>query len=65
MTAGASSKIPNAGIEPVLTVAEAATALKLSQRTIRRMVADGSLEVVPGISSVRIRSRAVKALTNP
>ena len=46
-----------------LTVAEVALALKVSERTIRRLIADGSLPAVHIGRSVRIRPADLEAMT--
>jgi excisionase family DNA binding protein len=48
----------------LLTVSEAATALRLGERTVRAMLADGRLPRVRliGVRAVRIPAAAVKAM---
>jgi excisionase family DNA binding protein len=52
--------IPRNPLEPLLTVAQAATILSVSERTVRRLIASGT---IPGIwigRSVRLRPRDIE-----
>jgi excisionase family DNA binding protein len=49
----------------LLTVREAAAALRVSEATIRRLIADGGLEVLRVRGSIRIPHEALDALRRP
>jgi excisionase family DNA binding protein len=49
-------------LEPLLTVGETAAILNLSTRTVRRLIASGTIPVVSIGRSVRIRPRDVERL---
>jgi excisionase family DNA binding protein len=51
------------GRDPLLTAKEVASLLRLSERTVRRMIADGQLSVVRIGRSVRIRPGALDEMT--
>lgn len=50
--------------QPLLTVDEVAELLRLSSRTIRRLIADKKLPVVRIGRAVRVRAEAVESLIN-
>ena len=58
----APSPAPAAPMRPLLTVAEVGELLRLSPRSIRRLIADGRLPVVPLGHAIRIRPQDVEAL---
>jgi excisionase family DNA binding protein len=49
-------------LEPLLTVAQAATILNVSERTIRRLIASRAIDDVRIGRSVRIRRRVIERL---
>jgi excisionase family DNA binding protein len=51
-----------AGLEPLLTIAEAADLLGLSPRSVMRLIKDGKLRVVRIGRAVRIRPEHLKDL---
>jgi excisionase family DNA binding protein len=51
-----------ASLEQLLTVAQVATILQMSIRSVRRMIADGRLPVVRLGRSVRVRRGALEAM---
>jgi len=53
--------MPAAQLEPLLTVDDVAKVLRLSLRTIRRLIAEGKLPVVRIGRAIRIRPQAVEA----
>jgi excisionase family DNA binding protein len=55
--------LPMNAPEPVLTVAETAAALKVSTRTVRRLIKAKKLAVVRVGGSVRVRAKPLAALT--
>jgi excisionase family DNA binding protein len=64
---GSSSQSPGtpvAQLEPLLTVDEVADHLRLSSRTIRRLIAAKKLAVVRIGRAVRVRAEAVEALVS-
>jgi len=51
-----------ASLEQLLTVAQVATILQMSIRSVRRMIADGRLPIVRLGHSVRVRREALEAM---
>jgi len=49
-------------IEESLSIAEAATLLKVSKQTVRRMIADGRIEVYRVGHQIRIRKSVIERL---
>jgi excisionase family DNA binding protein len=58
----AGSPAPANPLHPLLTVPEVAELLRLSPRSIRRLIADGRLPIVRLGRAIRIRPRDVEAL---
>jgi excisionase family DNA binding protein len=60
-----SSAIPPSAVgdKHLLVVAEVANLLRVSERTVRRMIADGTIPVVRIGRSVRIRRKPLSKLT--
>ena len=58
----APSPAPAALMRPLLTVAEVGELLRLSPRSIRRLIADGRLPIVRLGRAIRIRPQDVEAL---
>jgi excisionase family DNA binding protein len=58
----ATSPASAAPLRPLLTVPEVAALLRLSPRSVRRLIADGRLPVVRLGHAIRIRPQDVEAL---
>ena len=59
------SNIPaNPAVPQLMTVSEAAACLRMSVRTIRRRIKDGSLDVVRFDRSIRITQRDLERFIN-
>lgn len=65
-----SAKTPHPGpiappLDPLLTVADVAEVLKVSTRTVRRLIKSGALASVTVGRSIRVRQEDLAALTRP